>query len=76
VASHEGFKFVNEGKAGKPKWGYVSTTPGSKLRIHINTTMHNSSMEERPEVVVYIVSGACHYFEMQRSRLICWRPAL
>jgi hypothetical protein len=54
VVSLEGFKFVNEGKAGKPKWGYVSTAVGSKLRIRLNTTLHSPSVAERPDVLVYV----------------------
>ncbi len=37
VKGHEGFAFVDEGKPGKPKTGWVATQPGSWLEFEVNT---------------------------------------
>lgn len=37
VKGHEGFAFVDEGKPGKPKTGWVATQPGSWLEFDVNT---------------------------------------
>lgn len=38
-----GWEFLNEGHPKKPKWGYISTVPGSTLRIRVNTTRETES---------------------------------
>eukprot|EP00798_Chlamydomonas_sp_ICE-L_P030737 gene30737-35773_t len=37
---HDGWEWVDEGKNGQHKWGYVSELPGSKLTMNINITGH------------------------------------
>jgi hypothetical protein len=37
VAGSSGWQFINEGKRGAAKWGYISTTPGSVLKIVVNS---------------------------------------
>ncbi|EFN53595.1 expressed protein [Chlorella variabilis] len=39
TAADPAFKWVNEGTAKKPKWGYVSTQPGSSLEITLSTNV-------------------------------------
>jgi hypothetical protein len=36
-AASPGWQFINEGKRGAAKWGYISTTPGSVLKIVVNS---------------------------------------
>lgn len=37
AAGSKGWEFINEGKPGAPKWGYISTQPGSTLKIRVNS---------------------------------------
>jgi hypothetical protein len=37
AAASSGWQFINEGKRGAAKWGYISTTPGSVLKIVVNS---------------------------------------
>jgi hypothetical protein len=37
AAASPGWQFINEGKRGAAKWGYISTTPGSVLKIVVNS---------------------------------------
>lgn len=32
------WEWINESKSQRPKWGYVSRTPGAVLKIRVNTT--------------------------------------
>lgn len=37
VTDHQGWQFINEGAAqNKSKWGYVSTEPGSVLKVCVD----------------------------------------
>ncbi|KAK9861685.1 hypothetical protein WJX84_001496 [Apatococcus fuscideae] len=38
VLQHEGWEWINEGKNGRQKWGFVTTTPGNFMEILIDTT--------------------------------------
>jgi hypothetical protein len=38
VEGSKGWEFKDEGKPGAPKWGFISTTPGTQLRVTINST--------------------------------------
>ena len=38
VISSGGWAWVNEAKGPRPKWGFVSTVPGSELMLRVNTT--------------------------------------
>lgn len=38
VAGASGWAWLDEGKPGKRKWGYISTTPGSVLTIKVRGT--------------------------------------
>ncbi|GLC64085.1 hypothetical protein PLESTF_000116500 [Pleodorina starrii] len=40
VASANGFDYVNEGSAIRPKWGYVALTPGARLVLRFDTRRH------------------------------------
>lgn len=42
------WQFVDEGKKGAPKWGYISTMPGSVLRIVVNSTRGQGSSPAAP----------------------------
>lgn len=37
AAASSGWEFINEGRPGSPKWGYISTTPGSQLKLVVNS---------------------------------------
>jgi hypothetical protein len=37
AAASMGWRWVDEGRPGAPKWGFVSRTPGSLLRIRVNS---------------------------------------
>jgi hypothetical protein len=37
ASTSSGWQFINEGKPGAAKWGYISTTPGSVLKIVVNS---------------------------------------
>jgi hypothetical protein len=37
TAANSGWDFINEGKPGAPKWGYISRQPGSILKIRVNS---------------------------------------
>jgi hypothetical protein len=37
AAASSGWDFINEGKPGAPKWGYISREPGSVLKIRVNS---------------------------------------
>jgi hypothetical protein len=37
ASTSSGWQFINEGKRGAAKWGYISTTPGSVLKIVVNS---------------------------------------
>ncbi len=39
----QGFEWVDEGKHGTHKWGYVATRPGSTLDLQLSTQMSSSS---------------------------------
>lgn len=36
-AASSGWEFINEGKPGAPKFGFISTQPGSVLKIKVNS---------------------------------------
>lgn len=36
-AASSGWEFLDEGKPGAPKWGYISRQPGSTLKIRVNS---------------------------------------
>ena len=44
VVSNEGFEWLNEAKSTeqRPKWGYVSTVPGSEIRFRVDTRATSS----------------------------------
>ncbi|GIL48067.1 hypothetical protein Vafri_4757 [Volvox africanus] len=44
----EGWQWVNEGTEAKPKWGFVSTTPGRQLILRLGETAHNDILSSRP----------------------------
>jgi hypothetical protein len=44
VVESIGFEFVNEAHGGRSKWGFVSTKPGSKLVIRVNTSSFHQNM--------------------------------
>ena len=37
MVANTGWAMLDEGSAGRSKWGYVSYTPGSDLRLRVNT---------------------------------------
>jgi hypothetical protein len=37
AAASSGWDFINEGKPGAPKWGYISRQPGSVLKIRVDS---------------------------------------
>lgn len=44
----DNWTWVNEAKASlRPKWGYVSYTPGSVLRLRVNTTASAGALDQR-----------------------------
>ncbi|GLC64570.1 hypothetical protein PLESTF_000180000 [Pleodorina starrii] len=55
VVLSEGFEYVNEGSAVKPKPGYVATTPGSRLQLRVDTDRSalGSPPEERVRVYLH-----------------------
>ena len=55
VIEHGGWDFIDEGRPDKPKRGFVSTQPGSKLRIQINTTRDHSG-KPVPTILAYLKS--------------------
>ncbi|KAG2493912.1 hypothetical protein HYH03_007848 [Edaphochlamys debaryana] len=54
VVLAEGFEYINEGTAEKPKPGYVTTTPGSRLRIKVDTDRSGIGSDPNGIVNVYI----------------------
>lgn len=58
AAASSGWDFVNEGKPGAPKLGYISRQPGSVLKIRVNSmrgqggTGSDSSSSERMNVML------------------------
>jgi hypothetical protein len=45
VESSTGWEFVNEGNAGKQKWGFISYKPGSVLKVVVNSTRETVAVE-------------------------------
>lgn len=43
AAASSAWEFVDEGKPGAPKWGYISRQPGSALKIRVNSMREQSS---------------------------------
>jgi DNA polymerase alpha subunit B len=46
----KGWAWLNESKTPRPKWGYVSSKPGSLLRVAVNTTA-SSGAADHPVLV-------------------------
>ena len=44
-AASQGWEFLNEGANGKPKWGYISRTPGSVLNVVVNSTRETRAVD-------------------------------
>ncbi len=47
-ADMQGWDWVNEGKHGQAKWGWVSDKPGSKLVFKVTIVHHESAQPYRP----------------------------
>jgi hypothetical protein len=47
-SASSGWEFLDEGKPGAPKWGYISKQPGSTLKIRVNS-MREDPQEEQQE---------------------------
>ncbi|KAG2493701.1 hypothetical protein HYH03_008215 [Edaphochlamys debaryana] len=64
-----GFKWVNEGKTpDMPKWGFVSTKPGSELRISVSTrTRHEAKKDSAIVELGYLRS----YDNVGRFKVKC-----
>ncbi|GIL63834.1 hypothetical protein Vafri_17825 [Volvox africanus] len=52
VVLSEGFDYINEGTAIKPKPGYVATQPGSRLQLRVNTD--RSAVGSPPDGMVHV----------------------
>jgi len=48
IKRSSGWDFINEGRPGAPKWGYISTTPGSELKIVVNSLRQQPSGQQLP----------------------------
>eukprot|EP00879_Flechtneria_rotunda_P016086 GHRR01016827.1.p1 GENE.GHRR01016827.1~~GHRR01016827.1.p1 ORF type:complete len:534 (+),score=145.77 GHRR01016827.1:354-1955(+) len=46
VNNSKGWDFINEGKLGSPKWGYISRTPGSTLKIVVNSMRNQDGKQQ------------------------------
>lgn len=42
-SASSGWEFLDEGKPGAPKWGYISKQPGSTLKIRVNSMREQGS---------------------------------
>jgi hypothetical protein len=57
VIASQGWDWVNESKSARPKWGYVSTTPGKRLEVKLNTTATSGGREREVMVkLAYLAS--------------------
>eukprot|EP00877_Chromochloris_zofingiensis_P007869 jgi/Chrzof1/3335/Cz12g21090.t1 len=65
-----GWEFLNEGHPKKPKWGYISTVPGSTLRIRVNTTRETESKtgDNRMNVMIAYLKS---YVKMGKAKFEC-----
>ncbi|GIL78985.1 hypothetical protein Vretifemale_8390, partial [Volvox reticuliferus] len=52
VILSEGFEYINEGTAIKPKPGYVATQPGSRLQLRVDTD--RSAVGSPPDAMVHV----------------------
>lgn len=43
ASASKGWDFINEGRPGSPKWGYISRQPGSTLKIRVNSMREQNS---------------------------------
>jgi hypothetical protein len=48
IERSSGWDFINEGRPGAPKWGYISTTPGSELKIVVNSLRQQPTGQQLP----------------------------
>ncbi|PNG99591.1 hypothetical protein TSOC_014627, partial [Tetrabaena socialis] len=70
VVLAEGFEWVNEGTAVKPKPGYVATRPGARLQLRLDTDRSavGSAADEKVHVYVHHLRS---YQHMGSAKLSC-----
>eukprot|EP00775_Hariotina_reticulata_P008835 gene8835-9014_t len=68
-AHSSGWDFINEGRPGAPKWGYISDTPGSRLKIVVNSLRQQRNQQQLPMNVMlaYLKS----YVDMGIAKFEC-----
>ncbi|PNH01936.1 hypothetical protein TSOC_012121 [Tetrabaena socialis] len=70
VALAEGFEWVNEGTAVKPKPGYVATRPGARLQLRLDTDRSAVGSAANENVHVYL-HHLRSYQHMGSAKLSC-----
>ncbi|GFR51942.1 hypothetical protein Agub_g14463 [Astrephomene gubernaculifera] len=68
VLSNLGWEWRNEGTPWKPKWGFVTYTPGSKLTLRVNTLRPAIDPTARIPVLIHYLSS---YDKMGTALLTC-----
>ncbi|PRW59533.1 hypothetical protein C2E21_1609 [Chlorella sorokiniana] len=69
VKRHKGFAFVDEGKPGKPKTGWVATQPGSWLEFDVNTK--EAAAEAGQPTIAVAVAHLTSYAHMGQANVTC-----
>ena len=57
AAGMQGWSWVNEGKHGQAKWGWVSDEPGSKLVFKVTIVNHESVQASCVRVCIVFTGG-------------------
>ncbi|KAG1658766.1 hypothetical protein FOA52_001308 [Chlamydomonas sp. UWO 241] len=72
VASHDGWEYRDEGKdPDKPKLGYISELPGSRLRFKVSTKALSFSPVESEKSVIIELSYLKSYVNMGQAAVRC-----
>jgi hypothetical protein len=60
VGQPASWDWVNESRSVRPKWGYVSSTPGASLQLLLNTTASSGAANHSVLVQVAYLSSYEH----------------
>ncbi len=69
VVHSQGWEWRDEGRPGKPKVGYVATSPGAVLRLRVDTDRSGDTSGAGGATVPVYLQHLCSYEHMGKARI-------